>query len=46
MPASEGRGIEVTAIGIWRVADGKIAEVWMVFDALGMMQQPGITSTS
>jgi hypothetical protein len=34
----------VTAIGILRVADGKIAEVWIVFDALGMMQQLGAIS--
>jgi steroid delta-isomerase-like uncharacterized protein len=37
--AATGRDIEVTAVGIWRVADGKISEAWLVYDALGMMQQ-------
>jgi steroid delta-isomerase-like uncharacterized protein len=44
--APTGRPIEVTAVGIWRVADGKIAEAWLVFDALGMMQQLGVASSS
>ena len=44
--APTGRRIEVTAVGIWRVADGKISEAWMVYDALGMMQQLGIASSS
>jgi len=44
--APTGSRIEVTAVGIWRVADGKIAEAWLVFDALGMMQQLGVASSS
>ena len=44
--APTGRRIEVTAVGIWRVADGKIAEACLVFDALGMMQQLGVGSSS
>jgi steroid delta-isomerase-like uncharacterized protein len=44
--APTGRRIEVTAVGIWRVAEGKIAEAWLVFDAFGMMQQLGVASSS
>lgn len=44
--APTGNRVEVTAVGIWRVADGKIAEAWVVFDALGMMQQLGVASSS
>ncbi len=44
--APTGNRVEVTAVGIWRVAEGKIAEVWVVFDALGMMQQLGVASSS
>jgi predicted ester cyclase len=40
--APTGNRVEVTAVGIWRVAEGKIAEAWLVFDALGMMQQLGV----
>ena len=44
--APSGNRLEVTAVGIWRVADGKIAEAWVVFDALGMMQQLGVASSA
>jgi predicted ester cyclase len=44
--APTGKRIEVTTIGIWRVAEGRIAEAWLVFDALGMMQQLGVVSSS
>jgi steroid delta-isomerase-like uncharacterized protein len=44
--APTGRRIEVTAVGIWRVAEGKIKEAWLVYDALGMMQQLGVASSS
>ena len=44
--APTGNRVEVTAVGIWRVAEGKIAEAWVVFDALGMMQQLGVASSS
>jgi predicted ester cyclase len=33
--------IEVDAISVFRVADGKIAEEWTVWDALGLLQQVG-----
>jgi steroid delta-isomerase-like uncharacterized protein len=36
-----GRPIEVDAISIFRIADGKIAEEWTVWDALGLLQQVG-----
>jgi predicted ester cyclase len=42
--APTGNRIEVTAVGIWRVAEGKIAEAWLVYDALGMMHQLGVAS--
>ena len=37
-----GKQMEVTGITIKRVSDGKIAEAWTNFDALGMMQQLGM----
>ncbi len=44
-----GKQIEVAAIDIWRVEDGKLAENWHLEDILGVMQQlgvvPGETST-
>jgi predicted ester cyclase len=36
-----GKPIAVDAITIFRVADGKIAEEWTVWDALGLLQQVG-----
>ncbi len=44
--APTGNRVEVTVVGIWRVAEGKIAEAWVVFDALGMTQQLGVASSS
>jgi predicted ester cyclase len=41
-----GNRVEVTTVGIWRVSEGVIAEAWLVFDALGMMQQLGVASSS
>jgi steroid delta-isomerase-like uncharacterized protein len=37
-----GKRMDITGITIKRVADGKIAEAWTNFDALGMMQQLGM----
>ncbi|MCA1731671.1 MAG: ester cyclase [Actinobacteria bacterium] len=37
-----GNRIEVTGMVIDRVAGGKIAESWLIFDALGMMRQLGL----
>jgi steroid delta-isomerase-like uncharacterized protein len=36
-----GKRMEITGITIKRVSDGKIAEAWTNFDALGMMHQLG-----
>jgi steroid delta-isomerase-like uncharacterized protein len=36
-----GREIHVDAITIHRIADGRIAEDWTVWDALGLLQQLG-----
>jgi ketosteroid isomerase-like protein len=37
-----GREIHVDAITIQRIENGKIAEDWTVWDALGMLQQLGV----
>ena len=39
--AATGRRVEVTATSIYRIADGKLAEGWVNFDALGLLQQIG-----
>jgi hypothetical protein len=44
--APTGNHIHVTTLGIWRVQDGKISEACLVFDALGMLQQLGVASSS
>jgi len=36
-----GKPISVEAISMFRIADGKIAEEWTVWDALGLLQQVG-----
>ena len=36
-----GAPIEIDAISVFRIADGKIAEEWTVWDALGLLQQVG-----
>jgi ketosteroid isomerase-like protein len=36
-----GAPIEVDAISVFRIADGKIAEEWTVWDALGLLQRVG-----
>lgn len=40
VPAT-GATIAVDAITIFQIADGKIAEEWTVWDALGLLQQVG-----
>jgi steroid delta-isomerase-like uncharacterized protein len=39
-----GRRFSVTGISIARIANGKIAESWNNWDALGLMQQLGVVS--
>jgi steroid delta-isomerase-like uncharacterized protein len=41
-----GKPIRVDAITIHRMADGKIAETWEVWDTLGLLQQIGVVPTS
>jgi predicted ester cyclase len=38
-----GRSCTVDEIVIFRVADGRIAEAWEVFDEAGMRRQLGVT---
>lgn len=40
--APTGEEIDITACGLMRVADGEIAEVWLTYDRLGMLQQLGV----
>jgi predicted ester cyclase len=39
--APTGRAIDIEAIGILRIADGRLLERWNVTDVLGMLQQMG-----
>ena len=41
IPAT-GKRIVIKGIEVFRIADGKIAEVWASMDNLGMMQQLGV----
>jgi steroid delta-isomerase-like uncharacterized protein len=36
-----GKPISVDAISVFRISNGKIAEEWTVWDALGLLQQVG-----
>jgi steroid delta-isomerase-like uncharacterized protein len=40
IPAT-GKAVTYTGIGIWRIADGKLAEHWSNIDLYGLMQQLG-----
>src|SRR5262245_53772453 len=40
--AATGRAIEIKGITIERVAGGKIVEVWVAWDELGLMRQLGV----
>ena len=44
IPAS-GRSVNFSMIEILRIANGKIAEGWVTFDAMTMMQQVGAVPT-
>lgn len=39
--APTGNRVEIAGLAISRIEDGKVAEDWTVFDALGLMQQIG-----
>jgi steroid delta-isomerase-like uncharacterized protein len=45
IPAS-GKPVSVSAVSIWRVAEGKLVNEWVNWDSLGMMQQIGVIPTS
>jgi len=36
-----GKPISIEAISVFRIGDGRIAEEWTVWDALGLLQQVG-----
>ena len=40
-----GKAVVVSGISIERIADGKIAESWVNFDQMGMLQQLGVIPT-
>jgi predicted ester cyclase len=40
--APTGKHVTVTGIFISRVEEGKLAEMWLNWDALGLMQQLGV----
>jgi steroid delta-isomerase-like uncharacterized protein len=40
-----GKQIEVTGFDLFRVASGKIAELWQVWDRLGFLEQVGASIT-
>lgn len=40
--AGRGRRVEVDHIHIWRIAEGRLAEHWMVRDDLTMLRQLGV----
>ncbi len=40
-----GKAFKATGMNMFRLNDGKVAEVWTNFDDLGMMQQLGIIPT-
>lgn len=37
-----GTEVEVEEMGLFRVEDGEVAEVWLLADMLGLMQQLGV----
>jgi len=40
-----GRHVDFQSVDIYRLSDGKIAEQWVVMDALGLLQQLGAIPT-
>ena len=41
IPAS-GKAVAMPALTIQRIAEGKVAEQWIAFDAMGLLQQLGV----
>ncbi len=41
-----GKPVEISGIDIVRIANGKIAEVWVSYDQLGIQQQVGAAPTT
>ena len=37
-----GKEVAVTGVDIFRVKEGKLAELWLNWDQLGLMQQLGV----
>lgn len=37
-----GEAVEIPAMGVMRIEDGKFSEVWLVYDRLGLMEQLGV----
>lgn len=40
--AATGNAIEVNGINLYRIAEGRIAEVWQLTDLAGLLRQLGI----
>jgi steroid delta-isomerase-like uncharacterized protein len=40
-----GNQVSASGVGIGRIEDGRIAETWAEYDAMGMMQQLGVIPT-
>ncbi len=40
--APTGKHVKSSFVEIWRIADGKLAELWVESDMLGLMQQLGL----
>jgi steroid delta-isomerase-like uncharacterized protein len=43
--APTGKDVDVTGITVYRIADGKVAEIWVQSDVLGLLQQIGAIPT-
>ena len=45
VPAT-GRHVTVEVTDVYRLADGKFAEQWVIMNAMGLMQQLGVIPSS
>jgi steroid delta-isomerase-like uncharacterized protein len=43
--APTGKAVTVTGISVYRIAEGKLAEIWVQSDTLGLLQQIGAIPT-